>query len=198
MKSRGWFAATVAVAACAGWFGRSVLADDPPKAPAGADEMFKAAAKPGEQHERMVKMFEGEWTTHLKGKDMDGSTVESDGTASFKSLLGGRFLQQEVHGEYKKEPFTGYGWMGYDNNTKQFVGVWIDSMGTGIMSGTGQETEKGKAWSFKDTMTTPMGPMTSRDEIKVVSDKEFTYTMYMSFQPGAPEAPMMEITYKRK
>lgn len=206
MKSRAWIVAAVAAACCVGWFGRSVLGDEPPKPPAGGpdmakqmEEMMKMMAKPGEQHARLIKALEGEWTIKGTAHEMDGSTSESTGTATFKSILGGRFIAQEVKAtSTKMGPFEGRGIMGYENATKQFVHSWCDDMGTGFYTGTGQETEPGKAWTFKSKMNTPMGEMTARDEMKVTGDKTFTFTMYMSFAPGQPESPMMTLTYTRK
>lgn len=200
MRTHGWIAATAVVVGCAGWFGRSVLADDPPKggAPGGMEEMMKMMGTPGEQHARLIKALEGDWTVHAKMHEMDGTVTESDGTSTFKGILGGRFVTQELHATMKGKPFEGRGVMGYDNASKQFVQNWIDEMGTGFFTGTGQETQPGKAWGFKSSMNTPMGPMNSREELKVTGDKTLTYTMFMAFGPGAPESPVFEAAYTRK
>jgi hypothetical protein len=156
-------------------------------------EMMKLA-EPVAEHAGLATWV-GEW--NLKGKFTMGDKVtESDGTSSITSILGGRFIRQEAHGSMDGMPFEGRGVIGYDTFKKKFVGVWIDSMGTGIMSSVGEETEKGKVWTFTGSYDTPMGMMTTRDVMRRVSENELVYQSDMSI--GGNPSGSMTLTYKRK
>jgi Protein of unknown function (DUF1579) len=190
MRMRGLVVAVI-VAGAVGWVGRSVYSEDTP--PGGMAEAFKKLAKPGEQHARL-KALVGEWNVHGKFTAPDGKVVETDSTASMSMVLGDRFLRQEFVGTFEGERFVGRGLIGFDNATKRYVTSWIDSMGTGIMTGEGEETETGKVWKFKSSFNGPSGPISMRDVLTVVGDKEMTWESYMGDGP----VPMMSLRYKRK
>ena len=147
MKFRG-LVVTAVVACAVGWAGRSVLSDDAPKPP-DPMEMMRLGT-PGEEHARLAKALEGDWTVH--GKFLFGpAPMESDGTATFKTIFGGRYVQQDHASTFMGMPYEGRGIMGYDNGAKHYIASWIDNMGTGMMTSVGEESEKGKSWTFKST-----------------------------------------------
>jgi hypothetical protein len=192
MKVRG-IVASFAAACALGWVGGSVFSQDPPMDPQYA-EMMKLA-QPGEQHEGM-KWLVGSWTMKGKFAMPDGNSMETEGTATYTSLLGGRFVQQELNATMMGGPFEGRGLMGYDNFKKKYVGTWIDSMGTGFMTSSGDEVEKGKVWNFSGTYDMPGGPMTSKEVMTKVSDDEFRFEMTMA--QGAKPHGTMTLVYTRK
>jgi hypothetical protein len=184
MKSP-WIFATVIAVGCVGWFGRSVIGGEPPKD--GAQPDWMALAQPGEEHARLAKLV-GDWNVsgvfHMPGQP----DSKGDSTATFKAILGGRYIQQNVAGSMMGMPFEGQGVFGYDNGEKKYVSSWLDTWGTGMMNGTGTETEKGKIWVFQSV--TAHGP--TEETLTMVSDKEFTFHMKVGGNPA------MELTYKRK
>jgi hypothetical protein len=194
MKARALV--TVAVAVAVGWFGRSVWSDDKPgEKPADEGAAWEALGKPGEQHARL-KALVGEYAVHGKFwfQGPDGPVTESDSTSSITSIMGDRFLRQEVKGTFQGQPFEGRGVMGYDNGKKKFVSAWIDNMGTGILVDEGEETTKGKVWTFNGSYAGPTGPMAVKDVFTILSDKEIRYESYM----GGGDKPTMLMTYKKK
>ncbi len=185
--------ATVALAV--GWFGHAAFSDDPPKEPPKEDpgaEWMKWAA-PGEEHARL-KALAGEWTVHGTFSSEDGSVAESDSTASMTMILGDRYLQQTTSGTIGGGPFEGRLWIGYDKGSKRWVSAWIDNWGTGILVGDGEETEKGKSWTFKSTFHGPKGDVAMKDVLTLVSEKELTWNSYT----GGSDKPMVSLVYKRK
>src|SRR5262245_2232521 len=192
MRTRA-FVATAVVACTVGWVGRSVFSDEPPPDPSKMKEAFLKLGLPGEEHARL-KTLAGEYTARVVCTGFDGKETVTEGTSSFAAVLGDRFLRQEAHGTFDGKPFEGRGVIGYDNAKKKWVSAWVDTVGTGILCGEGEEKEKGKVWEFKATMEGPMGPMTMRDVLTKVSDKELRYESYMGELPK----PMMTITYTRK
>src|SRR5512133_2001226 len=101
-------------------------------------EVYKKLAVPGEPH-KLLAGLEGTWTTRTKSWPEPDKPVEMTGTCEQKLLLDGRFLQQTYTGAMMSDQFTGINIIGYDNHTKKFKSVWIDSMSTGIsfFEGTG-------------------------------------------------------------
>ncbi len=121
------------------WTSIGVAADDAQeKAEQGPDaaamaKMMADFAKMTPQHERFKKTV-GRWKAESKEYWTDPEQPElSTGSATFKLLMGGRYLQQRYRGEYEGEKFEGLGITGYDKIKKKYVSLWIDNMGTGFM-----------------------------------------------------------------
>jgi hypothetical protein len=184
----------IVAAVAAGWVGRSVFSDDPPKSPPmPTPEEWGKLAEKGEAHARLQGLV-GEWNVHGK-MTMNGSTIESEGTSSIHPILDGRFFEQVVHATMSGAPFEGRSWMGYDNAKKKIVGTWIDSMGTGMESIEGDEKEPGKVWETFGTFSGPGGTVLhTRDVLTKVGPDELRME---SYQQGAT-TPMMTLVYKRK
>lgn len=195
MKRSG-FVLALATACAVGFGARAVFSDEPPtKEPAGdPEEESVQGAAPGEEHARLAAALEGEWTVHGKMSGEDGSATDFDGAISMTMVLGGRFLEQKATATMGGGPFEGRGWIGYDNARKRWVSAWIDTYGTGILSGDGEETEKGKAWTFRSTMQGPKGPVAMKDVVKVVSAKEISWESFL----GDADKAMVSMTFKRK
>ena len=61
----------------------------------------------------------------------------SNGTSVHRLVLGGRYLEQVYKGTSMGMPFEGIGFTGYDNVKQRYVGSWMDSFGTGMMTSVG-------------------------------------------------------------
>ncbi|MCH9699216.1 MAG: DUF1579 domain-containing protein [Gammaproteobacteria bacterium] len=172
-------------------------------APAHTDHQAMMAeyarlATPGAPHKQFAKLA-GEWTTKTKAWMQPGQPAEeTTGTAVFKSLLGGRFLQQEFSGVMMGQPFTGIAIDGFDNLRQKYVSVWIDTMGTSVFIMEGTASEDGKTITMSGEHDEPGGgKMTHRSVWTIVDDNTQTFDMYGAHQ-GQEEMKMMEIVYKRK
>jgi len=115
-------------------------------------------------------------------------------------MFEGRFTRCEVKGDMPMMgKFEGLGVYGYDNVAKQFQASWVDNMGTGMMTGTGELSKDGKTltWTmhFNDPMT---GKATVMREVDTyTADDALTMEMYGP-GPDGKEAKMMEIKCTRK
>ena len=164
--------------------------------------MMEAMAKystPGAEH-KALEQFAGTWDTNAKMWMAPGTPPqESTGTAENKMTLGGRFLEQKFEGNMMGQPFTGMGYTGYDLYKKEYIGNWMDSMGTGIMKSTGKADPSGKTMTFTGTMDDPMQQksMPFKEVIKVVDNDHHVFEMW-SPGPDGKMFKMMEITYTRK
>jgi hypothetical protein len=164
---------------------------------ANIEAQFAAFATPGEQHKQMAKM-EGSYTTTNTVFFPDPDNPQSTkGEATFKMIMGGRYLRQDFKGEFGGEKFEGMGLTAYDNAKMKYVGTWVDNMGTGIMVTEGTYDEKTGEMTETGVSSSPAGDMKMRMVSKQVNDNEMHFTMYMAF-PGGEEQKHMEIVYKRK
>ena len=165
------------------------------------DEMMKVwkkLATPGEPHKLLTRL-EGSWTTKTKEWMEPGKPPqETSGSAEIKSLLGGRFIQQEFTGKMMGAPFSGVGIDGYDNLRKKYVTVWIDTFGTGIFSMEGNASPDGKTITLNGSHEMPGGGQMSHRAVWTVLDNNtFTFVMFGT-HPGQDEHKVMEISYTRK
>jgi hypothetical protein len=182
-------------------FGSSALRgqEKKPDAPAFDSEamkkMMEEYARVTENHAGFKRLV-GKWNTEMTCYMPGSPTAATKGTATFRLLMGGRFMQQNFEGEIEGQKFQGTGITGYDNAQKKYVGIWIDNMGTGIMHMTGSYDEKTHTMTELGESIMPTGPMKMKMVTRPVDDNKFVFTMY-TLGPDGGEQKMMEITYTR-
>lgn len=177
-------------------------ATTPPKMSAAEQKMmekYMKAATPGPEHQRLAKMA-GKWKLQVTSWMAPGAPpMKSEGTAEFTSVLGGRFLQQEVKGDMGGQPFEGRGIEGYDNVTKENFGTWTDSMSTGLMVVRGKCPATAKKCTYKgsvpDAVAGKAVPVT--EIITYTDDDHFSFEMHGP-GPGGKNFKMLEIAYTRQ
>jgi len=159
-------------------------------------ETYEKLAKPAEQHKLLAKMA-GSWkVTGQWWQDADSAPNQSNGTAKHKVIFDGLFVQQEYTGDMMGNPFVGIGMVGFDNHTKKFQSIWMDSMGSSIMYFVGN-TNNGNTITMTADFDDPMrGSVTWRSVTKIVSDDIHTVEMYVTPKNGSEEK-MAEMTYNR-
>lgn len=148
----------------------------------------------------MLEAMAGEWTyTSKMWMDPAAPPMESTGTSSFKSILGGRYVQHEHHGFVMGMPFEGIGINGYDNIKKKFVSTWIDNMGTMItyMTGTFDPASKTFTYTGKMDDVVKAGTVVKIRETLHAPDADTAHMQWYETRDGK-EAKTMEIVYKRK
>ncbi len=200
----------MAVAALSITMANTSFATEESKSKPAAMVMDEAAMKkmmevssPNENH-KLLESLVGNWEYSITmWMQPDAPAQQSSGKNIGKMIMDGRFLQQEVSGSMdmggKSQPFTGLGIMGYDNMSQEFKGIWIDNMGTGMMSSTGYYDAKTKTITDKGTFNCPMTGQknaTFRSELKFIDNDSHSYTMHVMDKAGK-EYKSMEILYKR-
>jgi hypothetical protein len=162
-------------------------------------EKAKDGAAPGAEHARF-KQLEGKWNTSSKGWMKPGDQpMESKGTATFKTILGGRFLEQKFSGDMGGQKFEGIGYLGYDKLKKQYENIWLDTMATGMFKAPGTWDEGSKTLTSEGTFSCPMTGKTDeyfRSEWKVPGGDSHTFVMYGKDESGK-EFKTMELVYTR-
>jgi hypothetical protein len=153
---------------------------------------------PGPMHQLIAKM-EGNWKTVMTFTDPEsGNEMKSEGKASFQLILGGRYMKSSYTGEMMGMPFEGFGLDAYDNGNKQFVSIWADNMGTGIMVMKGKLDEKSGTVVFSGEGYDPsIGKnMKYRSVSKWINDDKTTFEMYG--EVNGKEELMFTMEYTRE
>ena len=166
------------------------------KQKAAMEAMAKAGAV-GEPHKKLAEMA-GNWEATVKMWQGPGEPQISKGTAEVTVELGGRFIKEYFKSSFEDQPFEGFSYTGYDNVSKKYTAVWLDSTGTGIMIGTGTMDTAGKVYTGTNTYNDPMTGKshTSKEVVRYTDKNNHTMEMYDK-GPDGKEFKMMEIVYKR-
>lgn len=161
-------------------------------------EIYKKAGTPGEPHKLLAKL-EGSWTTKSRGWMEPGKPpVESTGACEQKLILDGRYLRQEYTGDMMGQPYTGINILGYNNHTKKYESVWLDSMSTAVYYFVGAASADGKVITQECSYDDPVrGPSLWRAVTRIKDDDTQEFEMFLT-PKGGKEEKMMEMTIARK
>ncbi len=182
----------------------TAFANEPATPPSDAKkaemmQAYQAASTPGAEHEKL-KSLVGKWSVHTKMWETETSKPEeTTGTSTFKSVLNGRFVQQDFKGKMMGAPYEGTGMMGYNNVTKKYESSWYDSMSTAVMMFEGSFNESDKTIAQGGEFDCPMRKTKQkmRSEMKLVNKDTMTFVLYMPDMVTGKEYKTMEQTYKR-
>jgi hypothetical protein len=185
-----------------------------PAAPTGQpnpQEMMKQMSEMSTLNEnhKLLSSLDGNWTFTIKmwmNPDPNAPPQESKGTATRKTVMGGRYVMMDVtgkmqmpgeNGKMKDAQFKGMGLEGYDNVKKKFVASWVDNMGTGIEFSEGTYDPATKSFTYTMEME-PLPGMKSqvREVIKIADNNHMALDWYENH--GGQEKKTMEIAYTRK
>ncbi len=152
---------------------------------------------PGETHQRMAALC-GEWKSDIKMWMAPGTEpVVSQGKVFIEMILGGRYMQSIHSGIALDIPMEGISIEGFDNATKEYKFVWIDNMGTGIMTGSGKYNETDKTLFYTGTMVDPVSgkEVKFRETIKDIDKDTQLFELFVDLQ--GKEFQSMEIKLTR-
>jgi len=191
----------------------SVSATQPTSAtgqPPNPQEMMKQMmemSKLNENHKLLADM-NGSWNYTIKmwmNPDPNAAPQESKGTATRKSIMGGRYFTMDVtgklqmpgeDGKMKNMQFKGMALEGYDNVKQKFVSSWIDNMGTGIQFSEGTYDPGSKTFTFTSEMEPVPGMKMPVREVLKMTDKDHMMLEWYE-NHGGQEKKTMEIAYTR-
>lgn len=156
------------------------------------------AATPGPAQKAMQGMV-GTWDAVVKSYMDPAKPTETKATSTYTSLLDGRYIQENMEGDFMGMPYHGMGIFGYDNVMKKYVGTWMDNMSTGIMMSWGESKDGGKTIDYIGKGSDPVTgkEQTFRSVLHQISADQSHFEMYGP-GPDGKEMKMMEITYTRK
>src|SRR5689334_13144499 len=99
---------------------------EPPDEKAYIEAMMKAGT-PGEQHKQLAALA-GSWDVSVKmWLDPTKEPGESKAGSETQVIMGGRYVEEKVTGDFGGMTFLGQGLFGYDNLQKKYTYTWIDN-----------------------------------------------------------------------
>jgi hypothetical protein len=162
-----------------------------------AKEAWAKAMAPGKPHASLAEEA-GDWRYTVTMWEAPGAQPTTlKGVSTKKMVMGGRFLEEELTGEYKEQPFHGHGITGFDNVTQEYQSIWLDNMGTGLQWYTGRDDANGTR-TYTSTMRDPVtGRAASMRSVARTIDKDHhTYESYVTL-PDGKEMLQMRVEYTR-
>jgi hypothetical protein len=158
---------------------------------------WQAAMTPSAGHARLAPMV-GTWRATTSFTMAPGAPAQvSEGSSINRLVLGGRYLEQIYKGTSMGSPFEGIGYTGFDNVQKKYVGTWMDTMGTGLMSSVGVGRPSGARMDFVCEAIEPSGKKRIFDaSIRIRDEAHHTYEMWTK-GPSGKRYRVMLIEYER-
>jgi len=183
-------------------FATTASADDKPQMSAeekAAMEAMQKAMTPGANH-KLLNPFVGTFNVTVSSWMAPGTKpIVTKGVSTNKWIMGSRYIQQNFTGSFMNMPFTGVGYVGYDNVKQQYWSSWMDNMSTGMMTTTGSTPDGGKTFKFTGVMADPMtGKDTTLEEHLTIKSKDEQVFEMWAPGPDGKTFKMMELVYKRK
>ena len=154
-----------------------------------AATVCRAYAQPGTpapEHANL-KAFVGTWELTVEG-------AKEKGSAEIKSILGGRFITEDVKVPFGAFTMEWHGVMGYDRAKKQYTGVWFDNAANTTTSVSGEADQAGRVISFRGEQA-GLGKFLWR--ISNDGKDAMTIEMFMVGKDGK-ESPAMKVRGERK
>ncbi|MEM9293161.1 MAG: DUF1579 domain-containing protein [Acidobacteriota bacterium] len=159
-----------------------------------------ALVTPGEEHRAMAEEA-GEFNYQSTLWMIPGQPpAVSEGESVRQVILDGRYIREDLTGDIMGQPFSGIGISGYDRVSKQYRSIWIDSMGTGMLSFIGTPSEEDeRTVVYQGDFVNPMTQQNEaiRSVYTTVSADEQHFFYYVT-APGSEERLQMKIIYWRK
>lgn len=181
----------------------------------GKPEKFTAAGEPQfkkiterasvaeEQNRKVFSALAGTW-------DFTASLYAEPGVEPFRTggkitneLVDDRFLSSNANGSLNvaghDAPMKAQGLMGYDISKKAFTSVWVDTLNTGLMVGTGKYDEKEKTITETGRFTDPVDGVEKafRSETRFVDEANYKRTIFVTGKSGK-ETKLLEFDYIKK
>lgn len=169
-----------------------------------ADDAMQAcieAGIPGEPHARLARLV-GRW--HGKSQMWMGpASAPTQGECSWDitSLWEGRYIRCDMTGELPGlGAFHGVGYTGFDNVSRKYIGTWLDSHSTGIMTGLGEISADGRAMHWTYTYNCPVrkAPATVRQVETYPDDRTMRFEMFTTDPLSGDEYRCMVIDLSRQ
>lgn len=160
---------------------------------------WEAYMTPGEAH-KMMASWNGTWNGEVTmWMTPDGPPSKSTATAVNRMVMGGRYQQSAVKGNFNGMPFEGMSTLAYDNEKKTYISIWIDNMGTGLMMSQGPWDAASKSITLTGRMIDPgtRKEVEFKQIFKPIDNNYQVMEMYAT-GPDGKEFKTMEIKYTRK
>jgi Protein of unknown function (DUF1579) len=153
--------------------------------------------EPGPVHQRLNDLA-GTWDVALQytlGEKQHGGKA----TCEAKSILDGRFLQQDYHSRFQGKPFHVLQLLGYDNPRKKTIEIMMDNLGTGLMHNEGSISDDGTVITNLGNGIDPLTkkPYKLRTVTTIVDHDHFTLEWFRT-NDGGKEEKVVSMAHSRK
>jgi len=157
-----------------------------------------ALGQPGVEH-RELERFVGEWDVRISSRSAPAQSPEvSQGRSSISWVLDNRFIEEHFSGAIAGASYTGRGFFGYENATRRYLNVWIESLATGVTVSYGTYDPEAGVFHFEGSLYDPLlGRLKLiKTRVSSLSKDEFTMAMLESTSAGE-EFVAFELRYRR-
>jgi hypothetical protein len=189
----------LAALACAAALLSGRAAGEDPKPP-GPDAMkrWMDACTPGAAHRKLERLI-GRYDTVTR-MTMGPGKSEEKGTAEFRWLHPGRWVQSESEGTMMGHPMRGTGTWGYDNFKGKYVLSFVDSFQTCMNTGLGLFNRDETELVFYGTIDEPLTPEQDKPVkyvLRFVDANSFVFEVH-DLAIGGADTKVLETIYTRK
>lgn len=162
------------------------------------EELF-ALAQPGDEHS-VLQPLVGRFAAEVTSYTPDG-TMTSAGVLQSDWTLGNRFIRSTFQSEMPEgmPPFEGEGLLGFDNVTKLYQGIWVDTMGTTIMPvSEGVFDASTRTLTMQREVHLPqIGMVGTLVDTTVIESRDAHRFSLSLITPDGAAIPMVDIAYTR-
>lgn len=159
-------------------------------------EAMMKAGTPGPEHAKMAE-HEGAW-------NVTGGMAMSEGapmmpmtaTAKMTMIMGGRIMKEEFRSSDHGMEMEGHGYFTYNNTSKKYESVWMDSGSTGLMFMSGTRSADGTLTALGECADPVTGQM-KKCKIVEKSTKDTIQMQMYEIKSDGKEWKMMELNYTR-
>jgi hypothetical protein len=149
---------------------------------------------PSVEHRVLAKDV-GTWDAEVVAHIPGGPPQRSTGVSEGRLACGGRWLILDYRSE--GSDFEGHGVYGYDPQKQKYVGTWVDTMRTSLVTMEGTWDAEKRTMTFVGEAPTPQGTMRWRETTESVDDVTRRFQVVMLGPDGA-ETVAMTTTYRRR
>ncbi len=170
----------------------------PPKNEATMAKALEIAMTPGEGQKKLAPMV-GTFDVRIRTwVTPSGTAVESKASMVSTWVLDGRYVQSMLVGQVGGAPFSGIGYIGYDNTAKMYQTAWMDNGSTGMIWYTGNFDGSGKAATMKATIPNPLTTKPSPVELRLsIAANGDHVTELWGLGQGTKLTRLMELRYTK-
>lgn len=162
-------------------------------------DQYLAMSKPGPKH-KLLEALVGTWDTETTAWMMPGAPpMVSKGTTTKSMVFGGRYLREELLGtDPSGNSMAGVGYVGFENGSKQYQGVFISEAMTGVMWYSGTASEDGKTFTFTGKENDPTGGPAMEYKLTTTITSPDSHTLEMEYHVGGQLIPAFKIVHTRR
>jgi hypothetical protein len=199
------FAVLAAVAGAALSLANPVFAENAGKDTAQVSASDAAMAKaienamtPGEGQKRLTPMV-GTFNVRIRTwVSPTSAPVESSAVSVGTWVLDGRYVQNMLAGQVGGAPFSGIGYIAYDNVAKTYQAAWMDTGSTGITWYEGGFDGATKSATMRATVTNPLTAKPTPVELRLsIAENGDHLTEIWGQGLGTQMFKMMELRYSK-